>query len=306
MRRMVLTLASILSFVPAGAASAEGFPPDLVRWTPVFDRSVFGGEGGAAWDRSIRERGWILIVDGTYHLWYTGYNDDRSSDRFLGHATSADGVHWDRDPTNPIFDRGWVEDVCVVRQAGEFVMFAEGKGDVAHMLTSPDGVRWTEHGPLDVRKVDGTPIAAGPYGTPTVLVEGRSWHLFYERGDRGVWLATSTDRRTWTNLRDEPVLATGPDPYDREAVALNQVVRRDGTYYAFYHANARRPWADWTTNVARSPDLIHWEKFPGNPIIADNHSSGILVDGPAGHRFYTMHPSVWVFENPSEGAAVNP
>ena len=38
-------------------------------------------------------------------------------------------------------------------------------------------------------------------------------------------------------------------------------------YYSFYHANAQRPWTDWTTNVARSRDLVHWEKYPGNPII---------------------------------------
>ncbi len=269
---------------------------------PAIQGPVFAGEGGDAWDRKIRERGWILVVDGTYHLWYTGYNDDRSTSKSLGHATSTDGIQWTRDPANPIHDAGWVEDVCVVREGGEYVMFAEGRGDVAHMLTSPDGVRWTERGPLNVRRADGEPIAPGPYGTPTVWVEDGTWYLFYERGDRGVWLATSRDRATWTNVRDEPVLAMGPEPYDRHAVALNQVVERDGVYYAFYHANAHDPWKDWTTNVARSRDLIHWEKYPGNPIVADNHSSGILVDGPAGRRLYTMHPAVWAFENPASAA----
>jgi hypothetical protein len=81
-------------------------------------------------------------------------------------------------------------------------------------------------------------------------------------------------------------------------VAVNQVVKRDGVYYAFYHANAHRPWKDWTTNVARSRDLVHWEKYPGNPIVANNSSSGILVEGPRGARLYTMHPEVRVFVNP--------
>src|SRR4051812_45492684 len=59
----------------------------------------------------------------------------------------------------------------------------------------------------------------------------------------------------------------GPGAYDRFAVAFDQVIKRDGVYYAFYHANAHDPWQkDWTTNVARSRDLIHWEKYPGNPI----------------------------------------
>ena len=74
----------------------------------------------------------------------------------------------------------------------------------------------------------------------------------------------------------------GPEPYDQAAVAINQVVKRDGFYYAFYHANAQRPWKDWTTCVARSRDLVHWEKYPGNPIIQNNCSSAILVGHPAG------------------------
>ena len=96
-------------------------------------------------------------------------------------------------------------------------------------------------------------------------------------------------------MRDEPVLGLGPDPYDRAAVAMNQVVKRGGVYYAFYHANATRPWKDWTSNLARSRDLIHWEKYPGNPIVAGNCSSPILVTAPDGDRLYTMHPDVKVF-----------
>ena len=200
----------------------------------------------------------------------------------LGHATSRDGTHWTRDPHNPIFTGSWVEDMCVVKQDGTYQMLAEGKNDIAHRLSSPDGVHWTEHGSLDIRKTDGTPIKPGPYGTPTGWYENGTWYLFYERGDLGVWLATSRDLKTWTNVKDDPVLACGPDAYDSAAVALNQVVKRGGYYYAFYHANAHRPWADWTTNVARSRDLVHWEKYPGNPIIKNNCSSAILVATPPG------------------------
>jgi len=88
----------------------------------------------------------------------------------------------------------------------------------------------------------------------------------------------------------------GPKSYDLHAVALNQVIKRNHVYYAFYHANAHKPWKDWTTNIARSRDLVHWEKYPGNPIIRENCSSAILVRGPKGDRLYTMHPVVRLFE----------
>src|SRR5579864_101942 len=284
-----------LSTLPA---RADDFPPDLVKWTLLLDKPVFAGAGGDAWDRKIRERGWILVEGGTYHLWYTGYNVDRAPTMFLGHATSPDGVRWTRDPANTLLTTSWVEDMCVLHEGDTYFMFAEGKDDIAHWLTSPNGVHWTEHGPLDIRKANGEPISAGPRGTPAVWVEGGTWYLFYERNDLGVWLATSEDHLVGTNVQDEPGLAMGPEPYDLHAVAMNQVVKRDGVYYAFYHANAHRPWKDWTTNVARSRDLVHWEKYSGNPIIDHNWSSGILVDGPSGHRLYTMHPEVRVFVNP--------
>jgi beta-1,2-mannobiose phosphorylase / 1,2-beta-oligomannan phosphorylase len=276
------------------------FPEAMVRWVAEPGHPVFQGAGDDAWDRKIRERGWMVVEGGTYHLWYTGYNADHAGTRLLGHATSPDGVHWKRDPKNPVHASSWVEDMCVVKHEGTYYMFAEGRGDVAHLLTSADGAFWTERGPLDVRMTDGKPIPPGPYGTPTVWVEGGTWYLFYERGDRGVWLATSKDRKTWTNVRDDPVLAMGPAPYDREAVAMNQVVKRDGVYYAYYHANAHKPWRDWTTCVARSLDLVHWEKYPGNPIVGDNASSGLLVDGPDGARLYTMHPDVRAYRNPTD------
>ena len=289
-----LALAALL-WLAAGKARGDEFPAGLVDWTPVVKEPVFQGGGADAWDRKIRERGYILVEGGVFHLWYTGYNDDRSPNRLLGHATSPDGLKWRRDPANPVFDKVWTEDVFVLRRGGEFLMFAEGKNDVAHQLKADDPVHWTELGSLDVRKADGTPIPPGPYGTPTVWFEGGTYSLFYERGDRGVWLATSKDRKVWTNVRDDPVLAMGPEPYDKYAVAVNQIVKRDGVYYAFYHANAHQPWKDWTSNVARSRDLVHWEKYPGNPIVKDNCSSPILVETTEGDRLYTMHPDVKAF-----------
>jgi predicted GH43/DUF377 family glycosyl hydrolase len=300
--RLGLTIWLALLAGPLPSGTAQVAPPDpapwaLVAWTPIPDNPVFSGSGRDTWDRKIRERGYVLLGDDDiYHLWYTGYATDQPPTMSLGHATSHDGIHWTRDAANPIFHQSWVEDVCVVKHDGSYSMFAEGKNDIAHLLTSPDGIHWTDLKALDVRKTDGSPIGPGPFGTPTVWFENGTWSLFYERRDQGVWLATSNDRKIWTNVQDDPVIAMGPEPYDRTAVAVNQIVKRDGRYYAIYHANSQRPWKDWTTCVARSRDLVHWEKYPGNPIVRNNCSSGIIVRTPQGQdRLYTMHPDVKVF-----------
>lgn len=114
--------------------------------------------------------------------------------------------------------------------------------------------------------------------------------------DQAIWLARSTDRKVWTNVSDEPIFTRGPEAYDQAAVAFNQIVKRNGVYYVIYHANRSFPWKDWTTCIARSKDLVHWEKYPGNPIVANNSSSGIFVETPNGLRLYTMHPEVRRFE----------
>ena len=302
----------VLLGLVATARGGEDWPRDLVAWTANPANPVFAGTGlERGWDRLIRERGWILVEDGVYHLWYTGYNDARSPNRNLGYAVSVDGVSWIKWPSNPVHASSWVEDVCVVKRGDTYFMFAEGEKDVAHLLTSTDRVHWQERGPLDIRLKDGTPIPPGPRGTPAVFVKDGTWHLYYERGDRGVWLATTRDPLIgpWVNVRDEPVLAMGPGQYDQHAVAFDQVFERDGVYYAYYHANAHDPWQkDWTTNLARSTDLVRWEKYPHNPLIARNSSSSVLVAPPGGGRprLYTMHPEARLFETAAPPSATPP
>jgi hypothetical protein len=278
------------------ASSSDNFPLELLNWTPHAANPVFAGTGGDTWDRSIRERGFILREGDQWHLWYTGYNPQKADTKSLGYATSIDGIRWMRHRGDPIFDASWVEDMCVVKRDDTYYMFAEGRRDIAHMLTSQNGVDWEDHGSLDIRQVSGQPLSPGPYGTPTIWIEGETWYLFYERGDRGVWLATSTDRQRWTNVQDEPVIARGPDAYDRHAVALNQVIRYQERYYGVYHANDDPQWkGPWTTCLAVSDDLVHWRKYSGNPIIRSNDSSGIFVHDGQVLRLYTMHPAVKVW-----------
>lgn len=270
------------------------FPDELVHFVPYAYNPVFAGTDSSTWDKHIRERGFILREGDMYKLWYTGYTGE-DDERHLGYATSVDGFTWTRYKTNPIHDTHWVEDMSIVKVDGTYYMFAEGRDDIAHMLTSKDGIQWNEKGNLDIRKVNGEPISKGAYGTPAIWLENGVWYLFYERGDLGVWLAVSRDLKIWKNVQDEPVLALGPDNYDHYAVAVNQVIKYKGLYYAYYHASDTKEWKEWTTNVAVSKDLIHWVKYSGNPIIRNDCSSGIMVYDGRQYRLYTMHPVVNVY-----------
>lgn len=293
---LVAFLAPIAPPQEKQAPPGPKFPPELVRFSPYKINPVFAAEPGK-WDARIRERGWIMIEDGVYKMWYTGY-DSPDGTRLLGYATSKDGIAWTRHPKNPLVKDLWIEDMMIVKNDGKYWMFAEGVNDRAHLLVSENGIDWKGLGKLDIRKKNGQPISDGPYGTPTAWLEDGLWHLFYERDDLGVWLATSKDMKTWTNVQDEPVLKPGPGEYDRDLIALNQIIKHQGRYYAYYHGSARSGPNKklWSTNIATSTDLIHWEKYADNPLlpIAENKSSGIVVHDGTQYRLYTMHPAVYL------------
>jgi sucrose-6-phosphate hydrolase SacC (GH32 family) len=276
------------------------FPKEMVRFVPYAHNPIFSGTDTDTWDRHIRERGYILYEDSLYKMWYTGYVGGDNDPKSLGYATSTDGIHWTRYPGNPIFTQRWTEDVYVIKNEGKYYMYAEGKNDVAHALISDDGLVWKDLGDLRMHYVNGDSIP-GPYGTPTVWIENGKWYLFYERNDSAIWLATSVNPITWTNVQDEPVLKTGPDPYDAGAVAANQIIKFRDRYYMYYHGSSDKNWdkpgaaSVWTSNVAMSTDLIHWKKYPGNPIVEGDHSSPILVFSHGKYDLYTMHDKIWLY-----------
>lgn len=277
------------------------FAKEMTDFTPYNENPTFSGTNTGTWDNKIRERGYILHDEGIYKMWYTGYKETQTDPKYLGYATSSDGINWKRYSDKPIFDSKWTEDVFVIKNDGKYYMLAEGgTEDIAHLLISEDGINWEEQGDLIMLETNGDTILP-PYGTPTAWIEDGKWYLFYERNDEGIWLATSTDLITWKNIQDDPVISLGPDEYDAGAVAANQVIKFKENYYLFYHGSSNPDWSDpnahalWSSNVAVSTDLTHWVKYPKNPIADGDTSSPIVVNDGKGYRLYTMHDKVCVY-----------
>lgn len=268
------------------------FPAELTDFVAFKSNPVFAGTGTDTWDQKIRERGYILREDGTYYLWYTGYKGDDNVEKHLGLATSPDGITWTRFSDNPIYSSGWVEDMSVIKHDGTYYMFAEGRGDTAHLMTSTNRVNWEEKGPLDIRMSDGRPLSKGAFGTPAIWYEDGKFYLYYERDDLGIWLASSTDMKVWTNIQDDPVIKMGPETYDQFGVAMDQIIKYNGRYYGYYHATEFKDWHEWTSCIAMSEDLIHWTKYPVNPILKENKSSPVIVSEGENYVLFTMHPAV--------------
>jgi len=57
-----------------------------------------------AWDSLRIETPTVIKVNGTYHLYYTGFDEKTAlaGTGSVGHATSPDGIHWTKDAANPV------------------------------------------------------------------------------------------------------------------------------------------------------------------------------------------------------------
>ena len=104
------------------------------------------------WEDNLN-RGSFLIVDGVWHLYYTGQQNGLSR---IGLAKSTDGIHFIREQSNPIivpalsFETAAVMNPCVVFDSEKKLFrmwYAAGENfepDVLAYAESPDGIRWTK------------------------------------------------------------------------------------------------------------------------------------------------------------------
>ena len=78
--------------------------------------------------------------------------------------------------------------------------------------------------------------------------------------------------------------------------------------YAYYHGSAHPKWKEWSTNLAISTELVHWKKYPGNPVLPQDpndpqRGSAFLVPDGKRFRLYATHPDVRVFVSKQTKAA---
>ncbi len=167
------------------------------QWTRVGNEPVLTAE--LPWEKEAVMSPSVLW-DGeakVFRMWYSGgeqYEPDA-----IGYATSHDGVHWSKDPANPVFrpERGhpWESDKVagaeVIEQGGWFYMFYIGYRDVNHaninLARSKDGISgWERHPKNPI-------IRPSEYGwdkdsdyKPFALLDAKAgrWMLWYN-GRRG-------------------------------------------------------------------------------------------------------------------------
>lgn len=113
------------------------------------------------------------------------------------------------------------------------------------------------YGPSSLKKVDGRFIG--------------TYHAYpragYESGPGAIGLCYGDDLYHWEI--QEPILrAEDGMAWEAGGLYKSWLLEHEGTYYLFYNAKNRDRWP-WIeqTGVALSNDLVHWERYGGNPVL---------------------------------------
>lgn len=154
----------------------------------------------------------------------------------------------------------------------EKMMRSEGRYQLG-LARSSDLVHWERLGKILATGDDGK-FDAGSVGAGIAIHWDNKFYMFYtgfasegyEQGAGKTGLAVSTDLQSW----ERKGVVMEPDTvYQWESAGLYQVypMRHQDTFYLFYNAkNKKSNWRE-QIGVATSQDLVHWEKYAGNPIV---------------------------------------
>jgi beta-1,4-mannooligosaccharide phosphorylase len=235
-------------------------------------------------------------LGGTNYAYYIGgYMENGVPKYGTNLATTTNGIHFNN--LGPVLRPSLPRDAriasfaSVYKDGSKWYMAYEAAsldgsnlGDIM-LATSSDGINWKKNPNPILRPTRSWERAN--VGTPTILKYDGTWYLFYhgfDFVDVQVGLATGS---SLTNLvkanSGEPILRTGGG-WDAGTVGKRSITRQGDYWYMCYEGstdqvNGSFSNARWSSGLARSTDLVNWEKYPANPILPQTRT-GFGYDGP--------------------------
>ncbi|MBN1825066.1 MAG: hypothetical protein JW958_02290 [Candidatus Eisenbacteria bacterium] len=230
---MIRPTALALSLLFLGAGAAAAFASAPVQAT---------GDEHLNYMPSLLQR-----EDGSFLIVYERLDQNFASGDLMA-VESADGVGWSA-PRVVVAGAANERHPSLVRKGdGTFLVYylsdATGSYDI-RFADSPDGVVWTERGPVDLG------WSGEDLVNPTVSLEpDGSLVMSYDRLSAGGYVAHSADGAVWD--KDKTSVSDG---------SLNRIMRHaDGTYVLSYQRRTGWPWEPTKIDVftKTSPDRITW------------------------------------------------
>jgi beta-1,2-mannobiose phosphorylase / 1,2-beta-oligomannan phosphorylase len=239
------------------------------------------------------------VLNGRVHLFYQTYGN--GSNDAICHAVSDDGLHFKRDPSNPVFHpagpwtAGRAIDAEVIPFRDQLLLFFATRDSV--MKTQMVGVAaaplasdfsrgtWKQQGNGPILKPE-LPWERKCIEAPAVLQRGDTLYMFYAGGyncePQQIGIATSTNGVSWHRLFDEPLIPNGgPGDWNSSESGHPGIFEdTDGRSFLFFQGNNDNG-RTWFLSCVE----ISWQN--GRPVAA-----GLICVGEAGGREIRARASV--------------
>ena len=193
-------------------------------------------------------------------------------------TSKADGIHWDEQIPEPVIpvserldapDNSYILDPAVVVKGDSLLVYYTGKSANAATF-STISLSITTDGEAFTKFVE-NPILEDAIA-PEVVLHNDLFYLFYQRLHEEryweVYVATSRDGIAFDVDNERKVFGPSREAgtFDAHSVATVRIFK-DGDYFYMTYA-ACKQYLDYPESIglARSRDLITWEKYPHNPI----------------------------------------
>jgi predicted GH43/DUF377 family glycosyl hydrolase len=232
----------------------------------------------------------ILKVEDTFHIYYEAWKvrSEKEWDAIeyetlsIGHATSKDGVHWVKDPANPVLPKGesgeWDEtgvwDPYVIYEDGLFKMWYGGGGGSKPnygwaYAVSEDGSHFEKKGLIGKNN---------PTAAEDVHVvhdkESNQYYLYYWHGidePDALRLVKSTTETDFNFNKRIKVVIEGDNSFMKK---FGQVIKDKDGWHLFY-SNCVQPYCpNSIVRYARSNDGIHFKTI--NKKVLNGHDADVL------------------------------
>jgi predicted GH43/DUF377 family glycosyl hydrolase len=234
----------------------------------------------------------VLCLGDRVLLYYRGQGDAHHDQ--IGVASvpfsTFDGVTFEDHPSNPVitvgpadFDRAHVLDPgAVFFEERVYVYYTAHGVDRSGRNAFGIGVAVSDDG-FSFTKPLGDPVVPGAGAPDTVVKDGRVWLVYARDSGHGGW-------EFYMNLTEDPLHVdpateikvmspSGEHVWEAMSIITPRLFEQGGFYYITYVGSSTYQDYGSAMGLARSRDLLSWERYPMNPIF--QRAAGATWDNAA-------------------------
>jgi hypothetical protein len=287
-----------------GSLESSTFTPDQLKalagtrnFKPFKGNPILRPGKKGSWDAGALGSMTVAKVNDLYHMYYEAWGllskkDGNGLDYNslqIGHATSPDGIHWTKDPDNPVLPKSTEEgawdhsgtwDPFVIHEDGQFKLWHGGGNKTCDWgyATSTDGTHFTKIGRIShLGNVEDDHVV---HDLEANLYQMYYWDRAHE--PMGLFRATSSNETDFDF--DHAIELKIDGEHYPIMFKFTHVIIDDGTWYMFYGDFVRPHCPTSTVHIATSQDGACWKA--GNKNVIEGHD-GELVE--ASNDIYLLY-----------------